>query len=76
MPIKKQRLVTEIAAELTTELTAEIATEITAGLGYYSQIQLIMPVVQARQGLEKMSWRLSWPGLRISGGTQELPGKL
>ena len=48
-------VITEITTEITIELTAEIAMEITTGLGYYLQIWLIIPVVQAQQGLEKIS---------------------
>ena len=56
-------VVAEIAAEITTEVTAEIAVEVlmkaTGGLGYRSQIQLVVPVVQAQQGLEETSQHLS-----------------
>jgi hypothetical protein len=38
----------EIAAEVAVEVAAEIAAEIAGGLGYHSQIWLVVPVVQAR----------------------------
>ena len=66
----------EIAAEVLAEIAAEVLVEAAGGLGHRLQIQLVVPVVQAWQGLEKMSWCLSWTGLRISSGTQELPNKL
>ena len=68
MFIEKQRLITEITAEVTTDITADIAVEITAEvlteaaavrLGYCLQIQLIILVIQAQQGLEEVSQRLS-----------------
>ena len=46
-------------AEVTTDITAEVLAEVAGGLGYHSQIQLIMPVIQARQGLREMSQYLS-----------------
>ena len=52
-------VVAEITMEIAAKLTAELTTEITGGLGYYLQIQLIMPVVQAQQGLEETSQYLS-----------------
>ena len=84
MSIEKQRLITEIATQLAAEITAEITTEITTevlaevagGLRYHLQIWLVIPVVQVRQGLKKMSQHLSWTGLRIFSKTQELPSKL
>ena len=58
MSIKKQRLVTEITTEIAAAVAAKILAEAASGLGYRSQIQLVVPVVQAQQGL------------RISGGTE------
>ena len=48
MSVEKQRLITEILAEAAA-----------AGLGYYSQIWLVVLVVQARQGLGEISRCLS-----------------
>ena len=43
---------TEITTEVLAEIAAEVATEVIAeaagGLGYYSQIWLVVPVVQAQ----------------------------
>ena len=50
------RLSIEVAVEVLTEVSTEVAA---ARLGYYSQIQLIVPVIQAQQGLEEVSQRLS-----------------
>ena len=50
----------EIAVEITTEIAAEVVIELAAGgLGCRLQIQPIVPVVQARQGLGETSQRLS-----------------
>ena len=49
----------EAAAEAAAEIAAEVLVEVTSRLGYHSQIQLIMPVIQAQQGLEEMSQHLS-----------------
>ena len=38
----------EVVAEIAAEIAAELAAEIAGGLGYYSQIWLVVPVVQAR----------------------------
>ena len=46
---------TDITADITVEITTEVLAKVTGGLKYYSQIQLVVPVVQAWQGLEKMS---------------------
>ena len=51
MSIKKQRLIAEIAAEIATVVAIKVFTEAASGLGYYLQIWLIVPVVQAQQGL-------------------------
>ena len=75
MFIEEQRLITEItaevaadiaaditadiAADITTEIAAEVLAEVAGGLGYCLQIQLIVPVIQAQQGLEETSRRLS-----------------
>ena len=38
----------EVAAEVVAEIAAELAAEIAGGLGYHSQIWLVVPVVQAQ----------------------------
>ena len=52
-------IIIEIAAELTVEITVEITTEVIAeaagGLKYHLQIQLVVPVIQAQQGLKETS---------------------
>ena len=38
----------EVTTEITTEVAAEVLAEAAGGLGYRSQIWLVVPVVQAR----------------------------
>ena len=38
----------DIAADIAVEIAAEVLAEVAGGLGYYSQIWLVVPVVQAR----------------------------
>ena len=56
-------VLTEVTTEVTVEATAEIAVEVLAeaasGLGYCLQIQLVVLVVQAWQGLGETSQYLS-----------------
>ena len=59
MSVEKQRLVAEIAAEIAAAVAAEVLAEAASGLEYRSQIWLDVPVVQAQQGLEETSRRLS-----------------
>ena len=49
----------EIAADITTDIATEVLAEVSGGLGYCLQIQPIMLVVQAQQGLGETSQCLS-----------------
>ena len=57
------KITTKAAAEAATEATIEIATEVlikvASGLKYHLQIQFIIPVIQARQGLKEISQHLN-----------------
>ena len=46
---------TDIAADITADITVEVLAEAAGGLGHRLQIQLIVLVVQAQQGLEETS---------------------